>query len=467
METVTTYEQIRLKHMQSMQALIPEHVRRTRWPLERVAQEQEECLRRLLAVAVERSPWHRERLRGIDAATFRVSDLAHVPPMTKDDLVANFEEIVTDRRLTNEVVEKHIEKLDRDHYLLDEYHAAITGGSSGKRGIAVYDWDSWIAFFLGLFRYIFADPRVTEKKSDGPVKVAHVTGTTAAYGTVAIRSTFNMSAFPAIEVDARRPIGQVVAELNEIQPGVLFTYSSLLRLLAHEQQEGRLKLDLGMVVSFAEPLTRQNRDAITKVWPEAILHNWYAATETGALAASCGHGPFMHLDADLAIVEPVDKDGRPVPPGVRSDRVYVTPLTNRLLPLIRYEVNDELTLLPDDTPPCPCGSKLPRIADVEGRNEELLVYPNGSFVHWTTVLEPLSADLGVVGYQVRQTPRGVHVLVHGPSPNVGQLETSLAAALRRRGLADPEVSVEVVDAIPRMETSVKHRRLIPLAPGSF
>ena len=42
----------------------------------------------------------------------------------------------------------------------------------------------------------------------------------------------------------------------------------------------------------------------------------------------------------MCIVELVDADNRPVPPGVPSARVLVTNLTNLTQPLIRYELND-------------------------------------------------------------------------------------------------------------------------------
>ena len=57
------------------------------------------------------------------------------------------------------------------------------------------------------------------------------------------------------------------------------------------------------------------------------------------------HGPGVHLCDDLVIVEPVDLDGRPVPPGVRSDKLYLTALANPTLPLIRFELTDQVRFL--------------------------------------------------------------------------------------------------------------------------
>ena|SRR5215217_2355895 len=80
--------------------LMTEHVQRLRWPAERLAAERRDRLRDLLRVARASSPWHRERLAGVGPDGFEEADLAGLPPMTKDDLMANWDQVVTDRRLT-------------------------------------------------------------------------------------------------------------------------------------------------------------------------------------------------------------------------------------------------------------------------------------------------------------------------------------------------------------------------------
>lgn len=74
----------------------------------------------------------------------------------------------------------------------------------------------------------------------------------------------------------------------------------------------------------------------------------------------------MHLSEDVAIFEPVDGDGRPVPPGTRATKMYITKLYNHVQPLIRYELTDEVTLIDE---PCPCGCAMRRIDDIEGRSD--------------------------------------------------------------------------------------------------
>ena len=88
-----------------------------------------------------RSPWHRERLAGVDPDGLDEDSLRAVPPMTKADLMENFDRIVADERLSLERVNDHLQTVTTGSYLLDGYTAVTSGGSTGERGVFVYDWD--------------------------------------------------------------------------------------------------------------------------------------------------------------------------------------------------------------------------------------------------------------------------------------------------------------------------------------
>src|SRR5262249_57615652 len=100
----------------------------------------------LLATAKARSPWHRERLRHVDATSFTEADLPSVPTMTKADLMENFDAVVTDRRLTRDIVDAYVQQLPENPYLFDRYLVIASGGSSGRRGVFVYDWEAVVTF---------------------------------------------------------------------------------------------------------------------------------------------------------------------------------------------------------------------------------------------------------------------------------------------------------------------------------
>ena len=63
-------------------------------------------LRQLVRVALEQSSWHRRRLDGVNADDLDEEALRELPVMTKDDLMDNFDAIVTDPEVRLEAVEQ-------------------------------------------------------------------------------------------------------------------------------------------------------------------------------------------------------------------------------------------------------------------------------------------------------------------------------------------------------------------------
>ena len=84
----------------------------------------------------------------------------------------------------------------------------------------------------------------------------------------------------------------------------------------------------------------------------------------------------------------------------------MTAIANPTLPLIRFELTDQVTFL--DTP-CPCGSAHRLIADVESRLDDVFTYPGGQVVHPHVFASELRRDPRIVEYQVRQAPAGAEV----------------------------------------------------------
>ena len=80
--------------------LLPQHLDRLSWNAQQLAAHQREQLRALLAAAVERSPFHARRLAGIDPGRFEPAQLAELPVMTKQQMMANFDELLTSRQVT-------------------------------------------------------------------------------------------------------------------------------------------------------------------------------------------------------------------------------------------------------------------------------------------------------------------------------------------------------------------------------
>lgn len=450
------YETLRAAHAACTQATIPEHFARLQWTAEEVRAERRDRLRELVAHAQAASPWHRARLADLDAAHLTEADLRRVPIMRKRDLMAHFDTIVTDSRLTRAVVERHLDALTTDAYLLDEYHACASGGSSGLRGVFVYDRDAWSIVFTSYLRFLAA--RLMAVIGPEPMRMAMVAADKASHMTSAVAQTFPPPIEGAIvKVPATWPLARIVEAVNAHQPNVLQGYASMVHQLAREAEAGRLSIAPRLVATTSEPLLPEIRAAIQKAWGAPVF-NGFGSTE-GLMGGSCTADRGIHLSDDFFVIEPVDVDGAPVPPGTRAAKVYLTSLYNRVQPLIRYELTDEITVLDQ---PCPCGSALVRIDDVQGRLDDAFAYPNGASVHPFVFRTVLGREAAIVEYQVRQTPRGADVRVRAEgSVDTARLASTLRAELATHGLPEADVRLTVVDALERQAIG-KLRRFVPL-----
>jgi phenylacetate-CoA ligase len=142
------------------------------------------------------------------------------------------------------------------------------------------------------------------------------------------------------------------------------------------------------LVLSSEKLTSEMKSALlaafgARAWEE------FGAVENCVLATECQHGR-LHVSPDFGIVEIVDDDGRPVPPG-RPGKVVCTGLANWTL--IRYDIGDIACW---SSEACPCGRDgLPVLEQVVGRLEDVIVGKNGQvtvrfhglFVHLPNVVE--------------------------------------------------------------------------------
>jgi len=455
---MTGYEELRLRHVRDAMAAAGELIGRLDWPAARLAAHRDAELRRLVRTAQTASPWHRKRLQHVDPDSLDEASLAALPTMTKDDLMANFDEIVTDDRLRLDVVEDHLERLTgADAYLFDRYHAGASSGSTGRRGVFVYDWDGWITVYLGVLRQMLRELAAWPQAAHPPL-VATVASGTATHIFYSATQTFSTPQLATRPFAVTQPVPEIIAGLGDCQPDLLFGYTSALHALSREARAGRLRIAPRFVIAGSEPLLPEIRAELEQAWDVPVL-NYYACSEAGAVAISCHRGgDGLHLADDLLIVEPVTSSGQPVPPGGRADKIYLTNLFNHTLPLIRYEITDEVTLLDG---PCRCGSGQRLIADPQGRLDDTFGYGQIA-VHPHVFRSPLSRRRSIVEYQVRQTARGatITVVCDGPADLPG-LEAELVTQLTELGVPTPQVSVTPAASIERQATG-KLRRFVSL-----
>lgn len=102
----------------------------------------------------------------------------------------------------------------------------------------------------------------------------------------------------------------------------------------------------------------------------AKVDSSYARHRVPFLSYRCSHG-WMHVNADWAILEPVESDYSPTPPGQLSHPVLLTNLANRVQPILRYDRCDSALARPDR---CECGNTLAAIR-AQGPDSGCVVVP--------------------------------------------------------------------------------------------
>ncbi len=280
-----------------------------------------------------------------------------------------------------------------------------------------------------------------------------VGASSAVHGTVFVPSMLAGSPIRFVSVPVTLPVTEIVGRLNRLQAQGLFGYPSMLARLAAEQEAGHLKITPRLVNCTAETLQPEFRAVISKAFGAPIF-NTFASTE-GLFGSSGPDDLAITLATDSCIVELVNNDYQPVPPGTASAKVLVTNLFNHLQPLIRYELNDSFTRQPDTA----ANGHL-RVS-VEGRADAILRYGDAE-IHPLALRSVLLANQDVLDYQVRQTARGIAVQVlQERETSLSPLRDQLRAALARAGLANPEVTVDAAAALPRNPETGKLRRVIP------
>ncbi len=455
------FDTLRKKHLADVRAFTTEAIDRLSWSRERVLEEQTNRLRKIVAAAQQKSPFHASRLGHLEATTLELSDLLKIPPLTKADVMANWDELVTDRRLKLADMNAHLKRQlsgeEKNPYYLDQYYAAATGGSSGRRGLFLWDWESFTVMVNVTLRMEvqqdLAAPPV------GPKRTAIICAGSYVHGSRFLFPAMVDSERDVMVLPANLPVAAMVDRLNDYQPDRLIGYSSMIEELCAETLDGKLRIKPMRVSSNSEPLSQHARDTALEAWGVNI-HNQWGSVEIGLAATEGESFSGMTLAEDFLIFEPVDDHDQPVDDAASADRLLVTKLYGTVMPMIRYEVTDTVVI---DGSPNPDAPGYRRITDIKGRADNWFDYGGKTKIHPMVFRGVLGQEPHISEYQVQQTPNGARVLAvtHGEIP-IEELKNSLITSLAGGGLADPDVTIESVADLPRHPETNKLKRFVPL-----
>lgn len=419
----------------------------------------------MVAYARAHSPYYRELYKDIPE---RVDDARVLSITSKSALMARFDEWATDREVTLEKARTFAANPELiGERFLGRHILATTSGTTGIPGIFVIDDRTlrvvnalmlrWLQSLIGVADVlrIVAEGRRLAMVAD----LGHHSATSVAAARL-MKSPARRKRIQLLSV--RTPLPDLVAQLNAFRPALLAPYASMAKLLASEQEAGRLQIHPVLIALAAEGLPLEEYDRIAHVF-DAKVGNSYAATECMFLSYFCAE-KWLHVNADWVVVEAVDADYRPVAPGTQSHTVLISNLANRVQPILRYDLGDSIVQRPD---PCPCGNPLPAIR-VQGRSADVLSFRKSDGAQVS--IAPLAFEVdhipGVEQFQVVQTtPTNVRVRLRlagaADSNQVWQaVHADIARVLAQHGLES--VTVERTDELPQQSAGGKYRTVIPL-----
>ncbi|GHB96049.1 coenzyme F390 synthetase [Cerasicoccus arenae] len=438
---------------------MPEMLMRLDWSREQIEAEQRRGLRETLAIAQEKSPFYAARLRGVDPNSFTLADLPHIQPVTKSDVMEHWDGIVTDPRLTLDQANAHLAALrdetEDNAYFRDEFYLCATGGSSGRRGLFLWDADFFATAACVAYRLEAREDELNPPT--GPRRTAVICAGSYLHAS---RMIFPIS--PDLEreilpISASESIQVIVEMLNSFQPDRIVSYSSIMEELCAEASAGHLQISPRRISVNSEPLTDDARAATEALWGINI-HNAWGSVEMGMCGMEGDQFDGLILSEDVCIFEAIDDDGAIIQAG-QADHLLVTRLYGNTLPLIRYELTDSLLISPHGSSNAPAYR---RVSELAGRSDVWFLYGEQR-VHPMVFRGVLGQEPAIVEYQVRQTRTGADIDLITQAPlDLPLIQRQLIQELASQGVIAPSINVAIVNELPRHIETGKLTRFLAL-----
>ncbi|HQT30654.1 MAG TPA: hypothetical protein PLE48_06365 [Thiobacillus sp.] len=245
--------------------------------------------------------------------------------------------------------------------------------------------------------------------------------------------------------------------IQSYRPVLLQGYASILSevarvVIAHQMP---MPSTLIGVYSTAEMLTGSQRQQMQQAFGCRVF-NQYGSREIPNIACECRLGN-LHVFTDMVCLESVPQHDET---GGTENRLLVTSLTNRLMPMIRYDIGDSGRLLESD---CACGLPFPLMEMDLCRHNDHIRTPGGKTLHPAYFNRLLAGQTQVRQYQWVQHARDrIALNLVASEPLSDAAVASLQAHLHRDVDARLTLDANYLDEIPRTQSG-KHRFVIGMA----
>ena len=393
---------------------------------EEIRQAQLLALKKIIRHAEEHVPYYSELFKriGFTADDLRtIDDLKHLPVLTKDDVKANHEQLLSRA------------------YSPGDTFIIPTSGTTGKS----------LRFAISKTCYQMDQALIWYHRALAGVKYRDRTATCSGHRLLEgdcdkppfwINNIFeNQVIFSSYHL-SQTNLKYYLDKLLKFQPEVIWGYPSSLYIIASFiLKENITGIRPKGVFTSSEKLFDFQRTALEKAFQTKVL-NYYANAEKVAFITECEHGG-LHIQPDFSIVEILDDQNEPVSEG-QEGRMICTGLVNEAMPLIRYDIGDYAI---STHRKCACGRHAPLVESIYGRADDTLSTPDGRII---VRLGGLYKIKSIKEAQIIQTDINSIVLKIVKNAELNNKDASKLLSVIADGVGSQmTVKLEFVDRIPR------------------
>lgn len=414
-----------------------------RWPAERHAAYQRERLRHVVEHAWANVPFWR---RTMEARGLRPADIATIDGLRKLPV------------LRREEVHRHFEEM---RSRAARRRDLVLGHTSGTTGSPLeFWWDHRVCVWNNALEYHY--------RSWAGARFGDLTATLLGNVIVPLRQRrppfwrfcepWKRVFFSSFHLEPGH-LPSYVAELRALGRVWLEAYPSTAYVLAQFLEETDDELELAGVLLSSETLTPAVREVIERRF-RARAWDSYSMSERVIFAGECELHSGQHLFPAFGIVEVLDENDEPVPPG-RVGRLVATGLQNLAMPLLRYDTGDVGGF---DIEPCACGRTYPKLLPIMTKAEDIVVTPEGRYVSSSVLTHPFKPMVNIVKSQLVQPEVGRLTVRIVRRPSYTERDSRvLVEGLRQRLGPRIRIDLEFVDDIARSARG-KYRWVVSRVP---
>jgi len=410
-----------------------------KWPREKIMEYSSKRMREMIKHAYTSSNFYKTLYKraGIEYKDLDAVPIEELPVIDKEMIRNNFFDIVTDS-----ISSKEIEMAMKNSELMvriGKYILVHTSGSTGKPCNFLYDIDALDMIEANMVRISIGGKKEIGW-SDFPIKVLYVASVGSGYAsTVLAMNGIKKYRAKSMVLNAADPIDTWKDKIKNFNPNYLAGYPSCIKILADMQQRGEINIKPKKIITGGEPLSKEISNYLSSVFDADVI-DYYGCTESIFLGMGTSWYEGMYLMDDMNYVE-VDEFGR----------LIITPLYNKIFPLIRYRLNDVVKGFDREYKgPLP----YTYIKRVIGREEEIMWFKNENgdkdFLH-PLFIDDLDVE-GIKEYQFVQTSDESLILNCVKLPNAGEdveeeIKRQLDQFLSKKKLRNVKYEVHFTDTL--------------------